>query len=296
MHIHNIKFFLYKHSTIALRYDIIKAIFADQKTGGKLEMDEQGKIFEVAKLLKESVSLMFITGAGISADSGLPTYRGLGGLYNNKTTEEGMSIETALSGDILSSNPEITWKYIYQIEERCREACFNRGHEVIAEMEKHFERVCVLTQNVDGFHQAAGSQNVIDIHGDIHQLYCPDCSWEMQVNNFSTLSIPPECPECQTVVRPDVVFFGEMLPEAKLKCLLSELERGFDLYFSIGTTSVFPYIMQPMLFASHKGKPTIEINPGQTEISHIVDFKINQGAAKTLDELWELYLKLKDSG
>jgi len=187
----------------------------------------------------------------------------------------------------------ITWKYIYQIEENCRGACFKRGHEVIAEMEKDFERVCVLTQNVDGFHQAAGSENVIDIHGDIHQLICPECRWAERVDNFSTLTIPPDCPKCRAIIRPDVVFFGERLPETKLKRLLTELDKGFDLFFSVGTTSVFPYIMQPMLFASYQGRPTIEINPGQTEISHFVDIKINQGAAETLDKIWDLYRQFR---
>lgn len=240
-----------------------------------------------------SCSIMFITGAGMSADSGLPTYRGIGGLYDNTPTEEGMSIEMALSGEILRTKPEITWKYISQIEERCRGACYNRGHKIIAEMENHFERVCVLTQNVDGFHQAAGSQNVIDIHGDIHQLLCPECSWTQYMDDFCALSIPPECPKCRSIIRPDVVFFGEILPEAKLKRLLKELETGFDLYFSVGTTSIFPYIMQPMLFASHLGRPTVEINPGQTEISPFVDYKISRGAAETLDILWESFKKMK---
>lgn len=257
-------------------------------------MKNLNKINEVVKLLSVSRSILFITGAGISADSGLPTYRGVSGLYNDRTTEDGLSIKTALSGDILRTSPEITWKYICQIEERCRNACFNRGHKVIAEMENCFERVWVLTQNVDGFHQAAGSKNVIDIHGDIHHLYCQYCGWEERFDDFSTLTIPPPCPKCQSIVRPDVVFFGEILPEFKLKRLFTQLERGFDLYFSIGTTSVFPYIMQPMLLASYQGKATIEINPGQTEISHFVDFKINQSAAETLNILWELYNGLRN--
>jgi NAD-dependent deacetylase len=202
-----------------------------------------------------------------------------------------MSIEMALSGQTLKSNPAVTWKYIVQIEGKCRGATFNRGHQVIAQMENHFDRVWTLTQNVDGFHQAAGSQNVINIHGDIRHLVCTGCSWQKRVNDYSSISIPPTCPDCNYPVRPDVVFFGEMLPQEKVDTLTTELETGFDMYFSIGTTSVFPYIMQPMLMASYAGQPTVEINPGRSEISSFVDIKINLGAAEALDKIWNLFLQ-----
>jgi len=110
--------------------------------------NNSGLIAQIAKLLKNCKSILFITGAGISADSGLPTYRGIGGLYNDKLTEDGISVETALAGETLRKRPEVTWKYLAQIEENFRNAKFNRGHEVIAEMEKYFERVWVLTQNI----------------------------------------------------------------------------------------------------------------------------------------------------
>lgn len=254
-------------------------------------MPQNDDIDRIIASLHRSSSILFITGAGISADSGLPTYRGIGGLYNDQNVEEGISIEMALSGEIWHSRPEITWKYIYQMEEKSRGATFNRGHRVIADMENHFERVWVLTQNVDGFHRAAGSQKIIDIHGDIHQLICPGCNWREQAEDFSSLSIPPRCPRCQGMVRPDVVLFGEQLPPDRVEILLRELDRGFDTYFSIGTTSVFPYIKQPMITARLRGKTTIEINPGLSEISHLVDIKINSGAANALDAIWTRYQK-----
>lgn len=253
-------------------------------------MTDKDDIHRITTRLHEADHILFITGAGISADSGLPTYRGIGGLYNNnEELEEGIPIETALSGGIWKTRPEITWKYIYQMEEKCRSASFNRAHRVIVEMENHFKRVWTLTQNVDGFHRAAGSQKVIDIHGDIHQLICTGCSWRERVNDFAALSIPPRCPGCRGMVRPDVVLFGERLPPAKVETLTRELDRGFDLYFSIGTSSVFPYIMQPMIAARLAGKTTIEINPGSSEISHLVDFKISAGAAETLNTIWTRY-------
>lgn len=247
------------------------------------------KIAEVAGLLKKSGRILFITGAGISAESGLPTYRGIGGLYNDTTTEDGIPIETALAGEMLKKNPEVTWKYLARIEESCRGAVFNRAHEVIAEMERHFPAVWVLTQNIDGFHHAAGSKKVIDIHGDLHKLLCTACSWRETVSDYSGLDIPPRCPRCDRIVRPDVVFFGEMLPPEQVQVLYGELAAGFDIYFSVGTTSVFPYIREPVLMGNSLNRATVEINPDDTEISDIVDIKIRMGAAEALKKIWQQY-------
>jgi NAD-dependent deacetylase len=248
-------------------------------------------IQKVANLLKQCKSILFITGSGISADSGLPTYRGIGGLYDDKLTEDGIPVEMALAGDMLATRPEVTWKYLSQIEKNCRNATFNKAHSVIAQMQEHFERVCVFTQNIDGFHQQAGSRNVIDIHGDLHRIICTVCKWTNTIKDFTEIDIPPHCPECSAIARPDVVFFGEMLPEAKLSKLQDELYAGFDIYFSIGTTSVFPYIRHPMALANHLGKPTVEINPGETEISDWVTVKIPLGAAEALDAIWKEFNK-----
>lgn len=258
-----------------------------------MELTAQCKesITKIARLLENSQNILFITGSGISADSGLPTYRGIGGLYDDKVTEDGVPIEMALAGEMLATKPEITWKYLSQIEKNCRKATFNRAHEVISEMEKYFDRVWVLTQNIDGFHDNAGSKNVIDIHGNMHNILCPVCKWKRAIKDFTEIGIPPRCPECDTIARPDVVFFGEMLPQDKLNILQRELDRGFDIYFSVGTTSVFPYIKDPMAVAKHLGMPTIEINPGKTEISGWVNIKIPLGAAEALDMIWKEYKK-----
>jgi len=256
-------------------------------------VDDKQKIIRAADLLKKCQSILFITGAGISADSGLPTYRGIGGLYNDKVTEEGIPIEMALAGEMLERHPEITWKYLAQIEKNCRSARFNRGHAVIAEAERHFERVWVLTQNIDGFHHAAGSRNIIDIHGDMHRLLCTHCGKRITIEDYSGINMPPRCGKCGKIVRPEVVFFGEMLPAEKLQVLYRELQKGFDIYFSIGTTSVFPYIQQPIIDARRSLRPSVEINPAQTEVSGLVDIKISLEAAEALDMLWKEYLEKK---
>lgn len=256
----------------------------------------QEKIEKIVELLKGSKSILFITGAGISADSGLPTYRGIGGLYDGKATDEGIPVEMALAGETMKERPEVTWKYLGQIEQKCRDARFNRGHEVMAEMEKHFDRVWILTQNIDGFHRAAGSQNVIDIHGDLHDLYCPACGYATVVRDYGGIDIPPHCPQCRHIVRPRVVLFGELLPQDKTQILFRELHRGFDIYFSVGTTSVFPYIQQPMIQAKSLKRPTIEINPSDTGISDLVDIKLPMRAAQALDEIWTQFLQQERGG
>ena len=241
-------------------------------------------VARIAETLRRARRVLFITGAGISADSGLPTYRGIGGLYNDQATEESFSIETALSGAMLEAHPAITWKYLGQIESACRGAKFNEAHRIIAEWQNQFE-VCVLTQNIDGFHRDAGSRNLIEIHGDIHDLFCTRCDYTATVVDYSNLEIPPACPRCQALVRPRVVLFGEALPSAAIQHLYAELDQGFDLVFSIGTTSVFPYIAGPVARVSQSGFPTVEINPGDTHVTGLVSYKLAAGAVVSLQAI-----------
>jgi NAD-dependent deacetylase len=254
-------------------------------------MDEHQKqvIAAVVDILRQCESILFITGAGISADSGMPTYRGIGGLYDVEVTEEGMPIEEVLSGPMFQSRPELTWKYLGQIAAAARAATYNRGHEVIAEMERHFPRVWTLTQNVDGFHRSAGSRNVIEIHGNMRSLLCTTCDFQSLVDQSDEIEIPPYCPECSAMLRPDVVLFGEMLPEKALGQLYRELGSGFDLVVSVGTSSVFPYVQEPLLAARGMGVTTVEINPSETVVSAAVDHRLAMGAAKSLDEIWKRF-------
>src|SRR5262245_9031029 len=255
-----------------------------------LVSDVANQIEQAVDLLRGSRSILIITGAGLSADSGLPTYRGIGGLYEQGVTEEGFRIEQLLSGHAIEVRPDLTWKYLLQIERACRDAAPNKGHEVIAAMESHFERAWVLTQNVDGFHRRAGSRNLIDIHGDLHRIRCMRCSYKQEVADYSAFSIPPRCPNCRGVIRPDVVLFGERLPAQQLATYQTQTARGFDLVISIGTTSIFPYISASVLDAYHFRKPSIEINPGETDVTEFVTVKIRLGAAAALDAIWNRYI------
>lgn len=253
--------------------------------------DFLSNIEEIAKILQQVRSILFITGAGISAESGLPTYRGISGLYDNQNTEDGIRIEEALSGSMFVRKPELTWKYLSQMENACRGKSYNRAHEVIALMESRFERICVFTQNVDGFHHKAGSTNIVDIHGNLHDLYCKQCPYEETVSDYSKLEIPPKCPDCGAIIRPDVVLFEEILSTKKTNHLSAEFQKGFDVVFSIGTTSVFPYIAQPVVNAYYANIPTIEINPAQTNVSEFAGIKIKEKAGETMNALWMILNK-----
>ena len=247
---------------------------------------------QVAHHLRQAENILFITGAGLSADSGLPTYRGIGGLYEEKTTEEGIPIEVALSGRMLEFRPALSWKYLWEIGKACRGAAPNRGHMVMAEIERWKPKTWVLTQNVDGLHWQAGSRNLIEIHGRGEALYCVACDYrttaaEMLAGYEMEVPLPPKCPECDGLIRPDVVLFGEMLPLKAVQDMRDLTTRPLDLVFSIGTSSLFPYITQPVLFARDCGIPTVEINLGETDLSNIVDYRLQLGAAAALGQLWE---------
>ncbi len=240
-----------------------------------------------------SERLLFITGAGISADSGLPTYRGVGGLYEGRLTDDDMPIEEAVSGGTFARRPDITWKYLHQIGAATRGCTFNEGHRAIADLQDDFDAVWVLTQNVDGFHRAAGSRNVIEIHGNASELYCTRCHYRTEVPDYTALAPLPLCPECGGVVRPRVVLFDEWLPEEAVDTLDRELAAGFDMIFAVGTTAVFPYIAAPVVRARVRGTPTVEINPAETELSSVVAYRIIARAAPTLARIRERYRTLR---
>lgn len=250
-------------------------------------MDELTDLDRVANSVRHAKRVLVITGAGISADSGLPTYRGIGGLYNDNDTEEGMPIEVALSGDVMRQRPDITWKHLAQIEANCRHARPNRAHEVIAQLQE-IAPTTVLTQNIDGFHHAAGSQDLIEMHGTLFEIHCPACGYAEEVMDYSDITrFPPLCPDCGNGLRPSVVLFGEQLPGAAIQRLEEVLDEGYDVVFSIGTTSVFPYIAQPFAIAGRIGALAIEVNPSSTGVSRFADVLWRCGAAVAMEQLWE---------
>lgn len=249
-------------------------------------MNIQSTIEQIAEHLETARHVLFITGAGISADSGLPTYRGVGGLYNDEATEDGLPIETALSGQMFALRPDITWKYLAQIADNCRGARPNAAHLAIARLNEALPGgVTVFTQNVDGLHRQAGSSNLIEIHGNLQTLICPACGFKEAVDDLAGRELPPRCPACSGVLRPDVVLFGEALPERAMERFVEALEQGVDAVFVIGTSGVFPYIAEPVVWAAQFGIPTIEINPLQTHLTPHVTYHLPLGAAEAMSAI-----------
>ena len=182
-------------------------------------------------------------------------------------TPHGLTIEQALSGPMLAARPEITWHYLFELERSARGGVPNRGHLVIAEMERYFDAVWTVTQNVDGLHSRAGSRQVLDVHGDLHDLRCTECDYKVTVPDYADLALPPHCPHCQGILRPTVVLFGEQVPEEKIARMWYEFGVGFDVVFSVGTSSLFEYIAAPVESAWAEGIATVEINPETTAVT-----------------------------
>jgi len=113
--------------------------------------------------------------------------------------------------------------------------------------------------------------------------------WRQHVGDYDAIEFPPTCPQCRRIVRPDVVLFGELLPPAKVQQLFAQCRRGFDAVFSVGTSSVFPYIAEPVRQTRMRGRPTIEINPGESAISPWIDIRLTLRAAPALDAIWTRY-------
>lgn len=236
--------------------------------------------------IRDSDNILFITGAGMSADCGVPTYRGKGGLYEQQEDSFALPAEVILTPETLAERPDLVWQHLAKIEQASRGVTPHPGHHFLAHLEKAKKRVWILTQNVDGLHQSAGSTQVIDIHGDYRKLSCTRCRYRCQVADYAHFSrLPPLCPECSAVLRPDVILFGEGLPFRQLHALETQLKIGFDLVVSIGTSSLFPYIQAPVFVARAAGKSTIEINPSTTEISRAFSLLLPLGAAAALNAI-----------
>ena len=228
-----------------------------------------------------------VTGAGISAESVIPTYRGQGGIYDDPET--GDRTIDALTGETLRRDPDRTWRTIFELVEKAKDAQPNPGHVALAVIEKRVERFVLLTQNVDGLHEAAGSKNIIDIHGTVSNTICMSCGEHSRLDQFGELTGAPRCKTCDGVMRPDAVLFGEMLPMHKVARLRREFYGKIpDLLLVAGTTAMFPYIAEPVLVAQRAGRLTIEVNPEETVLSAVVDYSLRGPAGHYLPKIAEV--------
>lgn len=231
-------------------------------------------------------SVGVITGAGISAESGISTYRGRGGLYDDP--DEGDRTVEALSGPTLRRDPDRTWRTLAGLALQAGAARPNAAHRALAAIERRVERFVLLTQNVDGLHRAAGCRNTIEIHGHVFDMLCTGCGRRGRLDPaiLPGLTAAPRCERCRAVIRPDVVLFEELLPADRLARIRDEFHVGMpDLVVVAGTTALFPYVAAPVHAARLHGRLTVEINPEPTDLSDAVEFVVRDTAGRALAAL-----------
>jgi NAD-dependent deacetylase len=233
---------------------------------------------ELIRKLASANSVAVLTGAGVSAESGVPTFRDAQtGLWAKFKPEE-LATPTAFR-----RNPKLVWEWYAWRRKIVADVLPNPAHRTLAEMEKLFPQFHLITQNVDGLHQRAGSRNVIELHGNITRTKCFDegtivSSWK------ETGDVPPKCPNCGGLLRPDVVWFEEPMPEKEMELAL-RASTTCEIFFSIGTsTVVYPAASLPFE-ALRSGATVVEINPQPTPFTEQARFVLSGAAGVVLPEL-----------
>lgn len=226
--------------------------------------------------LKSAQSVVVLTGAGVSAESGISTFRDPDGLWANFKPEE------LATPQAFRKNPQMVWEWYAWRREKIKLVRPNLGHYALAEMEKMFPKFALITQNVDGLHYMAGSKNILQLHGNLHRNKCFKCE-EVYPEGVESEQIPPKC-SCGGFLRPDVVWFGELLPAGILEKSY-ELSESCDLFFSVGTSALVHPAASLPVYAKKSGAYLVEINPGPTEISYLVDETILGKSGEVLPNL-----------
>ena len=231
---------------------------------------------QAARIILDAKRVCAFTGAGISVESGIPPFRGKGGLWNKYNPE---FIEIGY----FHCHPEGSWRLIKEVfYDFFGQACPNAAHLALAELEQLGFVKSVITQNIDNLHQEAGSQNVHEFHGTASRLICLDCHKTFSTAEISFSKMPPECPNCIVGrVKPDFVFFGEDIPEPVREISFAEAEKS-DVFIVIGTTGeVMPACMIPYL-ARENGAQIIEINVSPSAFTNGTTDVFLQGPATTM--------------
>jgi NAD-dependent deacetylase len=230
----------------------------------------------------ESKNTILFTGAGVSVESGIPPFRGENGLWSKYDP-------TFLLTSYFNEHPKESWELIYEIfYEFFSKANPNDAHYIIAELEKKGLINAIITQNIDNLHQKAGSKNIVEYHGTSRTLTCLNCSQKFNSNIIkSKEALPPRCPSCKSVLKPDFVFFSEPIP-AEAQKLSNKYASTAELFILVGTTGeIMPASLIPYL-ARENGARIIEINVESTNYtSTIVDIFLKGKATK-------VFLKLKE--
>jgi NAD-dependent deacetylase len=236
---------------------------------------------QIENQVKSAKKVVFVTGAGISQESGIPTFRGKDGLWRNY---DAMKLATI---DAFYDNPKLVWEWYNERRQNIFNSEPNLGHKAIAELE-NFVKVFVLTQNIDGLHQKAGSSNVLELHGSIIKIKCTVCDFKDELlTEFSNL--PPLC-KCGNILRPDVVWFGEGLPQDLWQEAIIQAS-SCDVMIIAGTSLVVSPANTLPIYAKQNNAVLIEINPDETIMSSDMDLSIRSTSAVALPELISIFKK-----
>jgi len=229
--------------------------------------------------IKKFRKIVFVTGAGISQESGIPTFRGKDGLWRN---HDAMKLATI---DAFYENPKLVWEWYNERRMNVFQAQPNPGHRAIAELEKYAD-VVVLTQNIDGLHQKSGSSKVLELHGSIVKVKCSVCDYKEEILTEISNS-PPFC-KCGNILRPDVVWFGESLPQDVWQNAMNFTSKC-DLMIIAGTSLVVSPANTLPIYAKQNNAILIEINPEDTVMSREMNLVIRNTSAESLPELVSLF-------
>jgi len=235
---------------------------------------------ELKERFREAWAVAVLTGAGVSAESGVPTFRGGGGA----PVWKGLPVEQIATPEMLRADPVTFWQWYAYRREVIERAEPNAAHRAIAAWERYFERLTVITQNVDGLHQRAGSHNVVELHGSLWRVRCTQCDLKSEDRRVPLPEIPPRCPACGGLLRPDVVLFGEAVPQDLFSQAVAAVATC-DLFLVVGTSAVvYPAAMLPTLAKQNRAF-VIEVNPEATPVTEIADVTLLGRAGEILPRL-----------
>ncbi|MEZ5425633.1 MAG: NAD-dependent deacylase [Pyrinomonadaceae bacterium] len=235
---------------------------------------------ELKELLKKAESVCVLTGAGISAESGIPTFRGGG----QSSVWKGLPFDQISSARMVRENPEAVWEWFDHRRGLYKECQPNPGHFALADWQKRFRDFTLVTQNVDGLHERAGSAGVIELHGNINRARCDNCDKTFQMSIEDVPHKPTNCSICKAYLRPDVVLFGEMLPVGAFE-KAEKKARQSEMFFVIGTSALVYPAAGLAEIAKFSGAKLVEINPEETPMTAFCDFSLRGKAGEILPDL-----------
>ena len=236
----------------------------------------------IAERIGPRATVVADTGAGMSRESGVPTFRGAEGLWEKHRAEDVATIE------VLRAAPGTFWRFHDSLRQVMMDAEPNAGHRSLADMEQALGdevEFGVITQNIDCLHQRAGSRHVVQVHGDALSYECMACGANVADVPYPAPSYPPTCETCGGVIRPRVVLFGEMLPEQAL-LEAQRLAQAADVFLVIGTSVVVEPAASLPFIALQSGALVVEINPIQTPLTPYAHCSVRGGAATAIPALW----------